>query len=325
MGGEVLLKQAFTQGASDVHLFSHPHTPFMRWRIHGKLTDRMPIKPIEMHQWISRLKLQSNMDISQQLVPQDGYLHWPESGIHARVATIPTVHGEDMVIRLIPSHPIPLQQLGFDPTIEGTLIELIHRDHGFFVITGPTGSGKSATLMALAHELAQLGNRVVVSLEDPVEHVIMGVRQSSIHPPTGFTYESGIKAVLRLDPDVIMVGEIRDAPTARVAIEAAYTGHLVLATVHTPSVVTTVRRLYQLGITELELEEGLLGILAQRLYPIYCEGCDGNGCPKCQELGITGRCANGELLYMPHGTRFLGFPNQLNEGILWHPRTHPHG
>lgn len=321
--GEALLTHAFHQGASDVHLFAHPTHPLIRWRVHGHLMDPIFIKPIVMHQLVSRFKLQSNMDIAQSRLPQDGYLHWPHIGIHARVATLPTVHGEDMVIRLIPVQPMTINALGFNEPIKGVLQAVIQRENGLFLVTGPTGSGKSGTLMALAHELAQGGHRVVVSLEDPVEHVIPGIRQSSIHPPTGYTYATGIKAVLRLDPDVIIVGEIRDAPTARVAIEAAYTGHLVLATLHTQSVTTTVRRLGQLGITDLELTDGLVGVLSQRLYPMICGGCEGNGCLKCRQVGITGRYADGELLYSPLGHSLSGFPNQLNQGIVWHPLTPP--
>lgn len=316
---QALIQDSIRYGASDIHLCSDAKSPTIRWRIHGQLTTPQVITPSDFHRLVSGLKLHANMDIATAWLPQDGYLDIPNGGYHARVGSLPTLYGEDMVIRLIPHQTRPLEGLGFESAITDCLRGWCQRRSGLIVLTGPTGSGKSSTLMALMDQMATHHRRMVISLEDPVEHVVPGVRQSPIHPPTGYTYASGLRAVLRLDPDVIVVGELRDADTARLTVEAAYTGHLVLSTLHTDSVRRSVTRLHQLGVESVWLEQVMGGILSQQLAPIPCSQCVG-GCPNCHGLGITGRRATGELLDVPEGSSLAGFPTIIEPSLTWiHP------
>jgi len=313
---QALLRDGVARSASDIHLFSDAHCPTVRWRVHGHLTDAVAIKPSDFHRLVSGLKLHANMDIATSLIPQDGYLEVPDGNCHARVGSLPTLYGEDLVIRLIPNQTRGIHELGFSPDITHCLTRWCERRSGLMVLTGPTGSGKSSTLMALLSQMVKVHRRMVISLEDPVEHVVTGVRQSPIHPPTGYTYATGLRAVLRLDPDVIVVGELRDAETARLTVEAAYTGHLVLSTLHTDSVTHTLTRLTQLGVASYWLERVMAGILSQQLVPIPCTQCEG-GCPTCQGLGITGRRATGELLDVPQGASLAGFPTTIGPSLTW--------
>lgn len=240
------------------------------------------------------------MDIGETRLPQDGALEhaFARDIVQLRLATIPSVFGEKMVIRLYPLYKetLTLAQLGFTPRQLQELINMIKLPHGLLLITGPTGSGKTTTMYKILEELAQDRSKNICSLEDPVELRIPSLTQIQVNQKAGLTFASGLRAILRQDPDVIFVGEIRDEETAEITVRAALTGHLVLSTLHTFDAVGAIVRLLEMGIKPYYLASALIGVLSQRLYRLSCPLCQSKGCYACFYTGYRGRRGVFEIL-----------------------------
>jgi type II secretory ATPase GspE/PulE/Tfp pilus assembly ATPase PilB-like protein len=268
---QTVVGHALDVGATDIHLFSTPEGGHSRFRIHGELAPPQPLDRFTYTTLISTIKLHSGMDIGSTL-PQDGRIRHNEA-VDLRISTLPTSHGEDCAIRLLDrtqGHR-SLNQLGLPDAFTTQLSHWTQLNAGLILVTGATGSGKSTTLYAMMTELMRTTRHCVVTLEDPIEYPIAGARQSQVNPGAGHTFASGLRAILRQDPDVIMIGEIRDKDTAQTALEAAFTGHLVLATLHTVNIRSTLQRLIQFGLDPFWLSQSIQGIMSQRLVPILDE------------------------------------------------------
>ncbi len=334
-----ILYKAVSMRASDIHLEPLPYHLRLRYRIDGVLYDQEPIPLQQSSLILSRLKILSSLDIAQRRIPQDGKLILRfisddssfDREIDLRISTFPCVHGEKLVIRILDRlrQSLSLETLGCDEDTLKTIRSLISRPHGFFLVTGPTGSGKTTTLYAILSRLNQPG-RNIVTMEDPVEYHLDGITQSQINEKVGFTFEMGLRALLRQDPDVAMVGEIRDRQTAQTAIEAALTGHVVLSTLHTNDSVGALTRLIDMKVEPFLITASLTGVLAQRLVRLLCPACKrkvalserelrlvkkqswdlqfswkANGCSKCFHLGYKGRIGIFELLKVDDQIRDL--------------------
>lgn len=330
---DALINQAVEIGASDIHLEPTAHYLRVRFRIDGVLYDQRMIEKTIMQQVISRLKVLALMDIAEKRLPQDGKFGLVIKGkpIDFRLSTFPSLFGEKMVVRILDrqAHAMALDQLGFSESMLEKITELSSRHTGFFLVTGPTGSGKTTTLYAILSSLHS-PEKNIITLEDPVEYNLEGVTQGPINPAIGFTFDRGIRSLLRQDPDILMVGEIRDKETARVAIEAALTGHLVLSTLHTNDAPSAVMRLMDMGIEPFLINASVTGVLAQRLVRTICSECreqiqptrvherifadlkispmplyQGKGCGWCNHLGYKGRIGIFELMVLTPDLRAL--------------------
>jgi type IV pilus assembly protein PilB len=316
-----IVARAVADRASDVHLEPTRHNLRVRFRIDGMFHDVASLLPAVSPAVIARLKVLSGMDIAVNRTPQDGRFSATINtrGIDVRMSTYPTIWGEKAVLRLLDRTAL---QLSIDRLMGGETREafrtLIHRPEGIVLVTGPTGSGKTSTLYAAVSELAEQG-RNITTIEDPVEYWLPGVNQGQTNPKAGFTFARGLRAILRQDPDVIMVGEIRDSETLDTAVEASLTGHLVLATLHTSGSIPTLTRLLEMGVEPHVLSSAVTGVMAQRLVRRICEHCrkaspvaaavrplfgvdppdqvhHGAGCQSCQGIGYRGRAGVYELL-----------------------------
>ncbi len=291
-----LIHTALSQEASDIHLEPTADYLRVRYRIDGVLYDQNPIARSIMQQVVSRLKVLGHMNIAEKRLPQDGKFSMTieSKPVDFRVSTFPSLYGEKMVIRILDraAHAMSVDHLGFMQNMLNIIKPLTKKQHGFFLVTGPTGSGKTTTLYAILSEL-HAPDKNIVTLEDPVEYNLSGITQGHINTDAGFTFEKGIRAILRQDPDILMVGEIRDRQTARVAIEAALTGHLVLSTLHTNDAPSAVMRLMDMGIEPFLINASVSGVLAQRLVRKLCTQCkepvirDTSYDHMCQRLGIA--------------------------------------
>lgn len=334
-----LITKAITLGASDIHLEHDSDGLRVRYRIDGVLHDQPKIGKALMLQVIGRIKVLAKLDLSERRIPQDGKIRQAcEDGfVDLRVSTFPGVYGEKFVIRILDQrhHNVDLDQIGMEASMLKKIRNLIARPHGFITVTGPTGSGKTTTLYAILKEL-HAPDKNIITLEDPVEYLITGITQGQIYPKAGFSFAKGIRALLRQDPDIAMIGEIRDSESARIAIEAALTGHIVLSTLHTNDAAGAVARLMDMGIEPFLLNASLSGVIAQRLVRRLCEHCkvasaptlqeqvlmaeyDINcpqlfkavGCEHCKHLGFKGRIGVFELLEIN---------DNLRELIIKHPK-----
>jgi len=320
----LVVRDAYDAGASDVHLEATRSGLAARFRLDGVLAAA-PEPPAELqHAVVSRVKLLAEMDIAERRRPQDGRIRvrLESRELDIRVSTVPTVHGESVVLRLLDrgGRPVGLEELGMAPELLATVAELTARPHGMVLVTGPTGSGKTTTLYACLQR-RDMGAEKVVTVEDPVEYQLAGVTQVPVHAQAGVTFGTVLRSILRQDPDVVMVGEMRDAETAEVAVQAAMTGHLVLTTLHTNDAVGAVARLVDLGVPDYLVAATVEGVLAQRLVRRVCEQCRaayepppeqaallagrpvgrlrharGVGCPSCRGTGYRGRLGLFELL-----------------------------
>jgi type IV pilus assembly protein PilB len=318
-----LLYTAVQEGASDIHVEPDEDQLRVRLRVDGRLFQRLT-PPAHMGPAIvSRIKIMSELDIAERRLPQDGNLRVLMDGrpIDIRVSTMPGRFGEKVVMRIIDdsSANVPLDQLDFDPRTLQSLRELVNRPNGILLVTGPTGSGKSTTLYSMLHEI-NTEDVNICTVEDPIEHNLVGVNQFATNERAGFTFATALRALLRQDPDVVMVGEVRDLETAKIATQAALTGHLVLSTVHTNDAPSAVIRLTNIGVEPFLVAASLRGALAQRLVRKICTHCktptelsdahqrlveeelgsvgtvyQGAGCSKCRETGYRGRTAIYEL------------------------------
>ncbi len=295
--------------ASDIHIEVGSQATLVRFRVDGLLQVQSHY-PIEQHdRLITRIKVLARLDIAEKRLPQDGRLSighdFSKPNIDCRVSILPTLHGEKAVIRILPSRleDLHLEQLGLLSKQLEIFQEALAQPHGLILVTGPTGSGKTRTLYSCLKHLNQ-PHRNLCSIEDPIEIRLAGVNQVAYHPRAGLDFPTIIRALLRQDPDVLMIGEIRDPATAQLAIQAAQTGHLVLSTLHTHSAHGALPRLRNLGVDQESLESCLLSISSQRLIRKNCQGCLGidmpSECPTCKGSGYYGRIGVHEVLSRNH-------------------------
>ena len=298
-----ILSQGVQERASDIHIEPYEKTLEIRYRIDGILHPRLS-PPRMIHAGVvSRIKIMANMNIAENRLPQDGRIKIKLSGkeVDIRVSTIPTRYGERVVMRLLNKTDVrfSLETLGFYQDVESNIRRVIAEPNGIILVTGPTGSGKSTTLYAVLSELNQ-SERNIMTAEDPVEYEISGVSQTQVQDKIGLTFAHCLRTMLRQDPDTIMVGEIRDQDTARIAIQAALTGHLVLSTLHTNDAPSAVTRLIDMGIEPYLITSTVRAVIAQRLVRVICPHCKSTYKPpagELKDLGIT--------------------PNQLKKGVLY--------
>jgi general secretion pathway protein E len=271
-----LLEEAIRAGASDIHIEPGEDVLRIRFRVDGVLREQPVGQKQVASALVSRLKLSAGLNIAERRLPQDGAAHLRigRSDMDIRVATMPTQHGEAAVIRLLPRDrgDLELAKLGLSDAHQHNLQGLLGLPHGIVIVTGPTGSGKTTTLATLLTALNDT-TRKILTIEDPVEYEIRGVNQSQVKPEIGLTFATALRAFVRQDPDVIMVGEVRDSETANIAIHAALTGHLVLTTLHTETAAAAVPRLLDLGVEGFLLRSTLRAVIAQRLARVLCDRC----------------------------------------------------
>jgi len=263
-----LLTEAVKEGASDIHIEPFENRLVVRFRIDGVLREVLSPQKAIANAVVSRIKVMAKLDIAEKRLPQDGRIGLRIAGrpVDVRVSTIPAGHGERVVLRLLDKQAgkLDLRQLGMAPEALDRLGEVIDRPHGIFLVTGPTGSGKTTTLYASLLKLND-SSRNIMTVEDPIEYYIDGVGQTQVNTKVEMTFARGLRAILRQDPDVVMIGEIRDLETAQIAVQASLTGHLVLSTLHTNSAIGAVTRLRDMGVEPFLLSSSLIGVLAQRL------------------------------------------------------------
>lgn len=301
LGG--LIEKACSKNCSDIHGYRLKNGEMdICMRVNGQVMHERRLSKEETDLCLQKIKLESKMDSGISLLPQDGQMQWRVEGhpCHIRVATLPTTAGEDVVLRILARDDsyVSFEELGMQEEAIAEIQTMLQAKAGLLLVTGPTGSGKTSTIYAMLRQLKWQRRGVIVTLEDPVEKELYGIRQSYIHEESGYTYAKGLKAVLRQDPDVIMVGEIRDIDTAQIALQAAYTGHLVISTLHTHDVQSTLLRLKALGCDESLLSYVLRGVVSQQLQPIECECIkrqETKGCGICFETGVKKRELRQEL------------------------------
>jgi len=327
-----IITQAVHEGASDIHIEPDAEVLRVRHRVDGLLREITTAPKGLQGGVLSRIKIMAGMDISEKRAPQDGRIEMKvgERDIDLRVSTLPTIHGEKVVLRILDKRQsvIKLSELGFPPSMYDVVQRLVERPHGLFLVTGPTGGGKTTTLCAALNTINTMA-RHIVTIEDPVEYQMKIISQVQVNPKAGVTFANGLRSILRQDPDVIMVGEIRDRETATIAIQAALTGHLVLSTLHTNDAPSAVARLIDIGVEPYLIGSSLLGVIAQRLVRKVCLTCQkpeelpqkvfegfaleastvkpmkGIGCTGCRNTGYSGRIGIFELLTINDALREL--------------------
>ncbi|MEM9422640.1 MAG: GspE/PulE family protein [Pseudomonadota bacterium] len=301
-----LVARASRTNASDIHIEPSENAFSIRYRIDGVLRDTDSIGLSEGLAVVSRLKILSSLDIAERRRAQDGRFTFPVEGrnIDIRVSTVPTDHGESVVLRLLDKQAVALNYatLGYSEEQARQITKIIHEPNGLVLLTGPTGSGKTTTLYTFLSDLAD-GTRKILTIEDPVEYRLPNVLQSQVNPQIDVSFSSALRSFLRHDPDVMMVGEIRDKETAQIAIQAALTGHMVLSTLHTNDAASAITRLRDLGIADYLIASTLKGVISQRLVLRHCAECAGLGCVQCNDLGTKGRVAIAEILQISDDTK----------------------
>lgn len=336
----LIILKAIKSGASDIHLEPDLRTFRVRYRIDGVLYEAMTLRPSLHPSVIARLKVMANLDIAERRLPQEGRIHVTTQGreIDLRFSSMPTVQGEKIVLRLLDSHQglRSLEQLGFTGETLERFKELVHRPLGLVLVTGPTGSGKTTTLYSAIHSINTMGKNII-TIEDPVEYQLELINQIQVRDAIGLSFARILRSVLRQDPDIVMVGEIRDRETAEIAIQAALTGHLVLSTLHTNDSAGTITRLLDMGVEPYLIASAVAGVLAQRLVRTICPACKtlyyappaikeqlgvatdqnlqlarGRGCEECYDSGFKGRIGIYEFLFVDDALRSV---------ILQHPST----
>ena len=294
-----LLTQAARDGASDIHIEPYERHSSVRFRVDGTLREVVQPNRALHAALISRLKIMADLDISEKRLPQDGRisLRIGTRSVDVRVSTLPSAHGERAVLRLLDKSEgkLSLEAVGMEGNTLSRFTSLLAQPHGIILVTGPTGSGKTTTLYASLNQL-DASSQNIMTVEDPIEYGLAGVGQTQVNAKIDLTFAKALRAILRQDPDVIMIGEIRDFETAQIAIQASLTGHLVLATLHTNDSASAVTRLTDMGVEPFLLSSSLLGVLAQRLVRKICTHCAGIGCKHCAQTGYQGRTGIYELL-----------------------------
>jgi general secretion pathway protein E len=317
-----ILQEAIRSRASDVHVEPYEERLSVRFRIDGTLTEKLSLPARLAPVLVSRVKVMARLDIANKRIPQDGRFSFNlgERQIDVRVSTLPARHGERLVMRILEkdSQGIGLSELGMDAEMLIDFQAMLARPNGIILVTGPTGSGKTTTLYGALSRLND-GTRNVLTVEDPVEYALDGIGQTQVNDKVGMSFAAGLRAILRQDPDVVMVGEIRDPETAEIAVQAALTGHLVLSTVHTNSAVAAIARLRDMGVEPFLLSSTITALVAQRLVRKLCDHCKqpyqpnasecaelgvksgstfykSTGCMKCQNIGYQGRLGLYEMV-----------------------------
>ncbi len=345
----MVLIQSIVEGASDVHFNPEEDQLRVRYRVDGILRDSHHLPRNLQQAVISRIKILANLDIAENRIPQDGQMRLRlKDGrqIDIRVSTLPSAHGENVVLRILDKNAalLKLENLGFEEDVFELTARLLSNAYGIILVTGPTGSGKTTTLYASLNRLNSI-EKNIITLEDPIEYRLPLIRQSQVNHKAGMTFAKGLRAILRQDPDIVMVGEIRDSETANIAVQAALTGHLVLSTLHTNDASGAVTRLEEMGIEPFLISTAVLGVQAQRLVRKICPDCKeeykpnydipedvlenfgleseadslklyrGKGCKKCNQTGYKGRMSLMEVLPMTEGIRELVLRSASSEEI----------
>jgi len=344
-----LLTEAAKQSASDIHIETFEHRLVVRFRVDGVLREVVEPKRALAPLLVSRIKVMAKLDIAEKRIPQDGRISLRVAGreIDVRVSTIPASNGERVVLRLLDKKAgrLDLTALGMTENDLNTVDELLHRPHGIILVTGPTGSGKTTSLYA---GLTSINDRKrnILTVEDPIEYNLEGIGQTQVNLKANMTFARGLRAILRQDPDVVMIGEIRDLETAEIAVQASLTGHLVLSTLHTNSAIGAVTRLHDMGVEPFLLSSSLIGVIAQRLVRVLCNACKephapdqaerqllglnneaatiycAVGCDQCSQSGYSGRIGIFEVVAVDEAMRKL-IHNQASEAELTQrARTH---
>ena len=319
-----LLTEAVKENASDIHVETFENRLVVRFRVDGVLREVLQPQRVLAPLIVSRIKVMAKLDIAEKRLPQDGRISLRVAGraVDVRVSTLPSGHGERVVLRLLDKQAgrLDLEHLGMAREARVTMDRIIHRPHGIILVTGPTGSGKTTTLYAALTKLNDRSSNIL-TVEDPIEYYLDGIGQTQVNTKVEMTFARGLRAILRQDPDVVMVGEIRDLETAEIAVQASLTGHLVLSTLHTNSAVGAVTRLRDMGVEPFLLSSSLVGVLAQRLVRVLCTHCKQEytatagdcalldvsaehppklyravGCAACNNLGYQGRTGIYELI-----------------------------
>ena len=325
-----LLAQAIRENASDVHIETFEQALVVRFRVDGVMREVVRPRRELASLLISRIKVMGRLDIAEKRVPQDGRISLRIGGreVDVRVSTMPANFGERVVLRLLDKQAgrLQLEKLGLAPHTLSSLQSIVRKPHGIFLVTGPTGSGKTTTLYGSLAELN--GSAInVLTVEDPIEYSLPGIGQTQVNNKADMTFARGLRAILRQDPDVVMVGEIRDLETAEIAVQASLTGHLVMSTLHTNTAVGAVTRLIDMGVEPFLLSSSLIGVLAQRLVRVLCHECreprpanstelaflqervtnvyQAKGCPACSHSGFSGRTGIYEMLAINEKMREL--------------------
>ena len=330
----LIISRAIESRASDIHIEPFERELKVRYRIDGILYDvESPPKRLKAAT-ISRIKIMAKLNIAERRLPQDGRIKMKVLGkdVDLRVSTLPTMYGESVVMRILDKSNTQiyyLEKLGFASDMFRQFEELIHRPHGVVLVTGPTGSGKTTTLYGALTKI-NLPDKKIITIEDPVEYQINGINQIHVNPKIGLTFATGLRSIVRQDPDVIMVGEMRDLETAEIGIRAALTGHLVFSTLHTNDAPSAIARLVDMGAEDYLLSSSIVGVMAQRLVRVICPNCreavpaqsevlrdagyggievssfyEGRGCKECSETGFKGRLGIFELMVMNEELRRL--------------------
>lgn len=345
-----LLSEAIKEGASDVHIETFEDNVAIRFRVDGVLRTVLEPPRVLAPLIVSRIKVMARLDIAEKRLPQDGRITLRIGGraVDVRVSTMPTNHGERAVLRLLDkqSARLDLAHLGMEKGPLTLLRSLIAKPHGIILVTGPTGSGKTTTLYAGLTELNDK-KRNILTVEDPIEYDLIGVGQTQVNPKISMTFAKGLRAILRQDPDVVMVGEIRDLETAQIAIQASLTGHLVLSTLHTNSAIGAITRLDDMGVEPFLLASSLTGVLAQRLIRLLCpkckkcapatssecailgvaeaeapEICHAVGCSACRNTGYSGRSGVYELIAIDDTLSAMIHDGESEQKMRKYARTH---
>lgn len=345
-----VITQAIKQNASDIHFETFEDKLTIRYRIDGVLREVLQPPRVLSPLLISRLKVMAKLDIAEKRLPQDGRISLRIAGraIDVRVSTIPTHYGERIVLRLLDKQtaPLDLSRLGMSASILSLMRQLIAKPFGIILVTGPTGSGKTTTLYAALTELNET-TRNILTVEDPIEYYLPGVGQTQVNPKIGMTFAKGLRAILRQDPDVVMVGEIRDLETVEMAIQASLTGHLVLSTLHTNSAIGAITRLRDMGAEPFLISSTVIGVAAQRLVRLLCNDCKvedvasesekqllglsekesvkifrPKGCEKCSGLGFLGRTGIYELIAIDDELKTMIHDNESQSFMEKYARRH---
>ncbi|HHE6471378.1 TPA: type II secretion system ATPase GspE [Providencia rettgeri] len=300
-----MLAEAIKEGASDIHIETFETCLVIRFRIDGTLHEILRPNRKLASLLVSRIKVMAKLDIAEKRIPQDGRIALLLGGraIDVRVSTMPSSWGERVVLRLLDKNQarLSLELLGLNSELMTHLRQLLNKPHGIFLVTGPTGSGKSTSLYAGLQELNN-NSRNILTVEDPVEYMIEGIGQTQVNTRVGMTFARGLRAILRQDPDIVMVGEIRDTETAEIAIQASLTGHLVLSTLHTNTAIGAITRLQDMGIESFLLSSSLLGVMAQRLVRTLCPHCKITTVASVREKRLMNVDESSQLtLYQPQG------------------------
>jgi general secretion pathway protein E len=321
-----LFTQAIRQNASDIHIETYENQVIVRHRVDGVLHHVLDIQRAIAPLVISRVKVMAKLDIAEKRIPQDGRisLKLGDKTVDVRVSTLPSNHGERIVMRLLDKKnaTIDLSYLGINNIARPKINELIKQPHGIILVTGPTGSGKTTSLYAMLSSLNQI-SRNILTIEDPVEYDLPGIGQTQVNTKVNMTFAKGLRAILRQDPDIVMIGEIRDLETAEIAVQASLTGHLVLSTLHTNSALGAITRLQDMGVESFLLSSSIIGLIAQRLVRKLCAYCkqkhtltkeeatlmgvntlsdiivyQPKGCSHCNQMGYLGRTGIYEVLIL---------------------------